>query len=43
VGQGSPGNGENAHWDVAFPAMTVIEDNPNGSMIGNKDNRFMRA
>lgn len=36
VGQGNNG------WSFAFPAFTVIEDNPVGSMIANKSNSFAR-
>jgi benzoyl-CoA reductase subunit B len=36
VGQG------NCDWAPAFPAVTVIEDNPVGAMMGNKDSAFAR-
>jgi hypothetical protein len=36
VGQG------NNTWFLAFPAITVIEDNPAGSMIAAKSNSFAR-
>jgi hypothetical protein len=36
VGQG------NAQWAAAFPAVTVIEDNPRGSTIAAKDMVFAR-
>jgi benzoyl-CoA reductase subunit B len=29
-------------WSVAFPALTIIEDNPAGAMIANKDDAFAR-
>ena len=37
VGQGNNG------WYHAFPDITVIEDNPVGSMIANKSNSFART
>ena len=37
VGQG------NANWADAFPAITVIEDNPRGSTIAAKDMAFART
>ena len=41
VGQGNPYD-INCDWSQAFPALTVIEDNPAGSMIQYKDEPFAR-
>jgi benzoyl-CoA reductase subunit B len=41
VGQGNT-YGFNADWTAAFPALTLIEDNPAGSMIQNKNSPFAR-
>lgn len=39
VGQGNTGF---ADWSAAFPAITVIEDNPAGAMISSKNSPFAR-
>jgi benzoyl-CoA reductase subunit B len=39
VGEGNTGF---VDWSAAFPAITVIEDNPIGSMISNKNSAFAR-
>jgi benzoyl-CoA reductase subunit B len=41
VGQGNT-FGMNVDWQPAFPAVTVIEDNPVGAMMGNKSSSFAR-
>jgi benzoyl-CoA reductase subunit B len=40
VGQGNTFIG--CDWTAAFPAITVIEDNPVGAMMGNKNSSFAR-
>lgn len=40
VGQGN--TSFTADWQVAFPAISVIEDNPVGAMMANKDEAFAR-
>jgi benzoyl-CoA reductase subunit B len=39
VGQG---NAYFVDWTAAFPALTIIEDNPAGAMMGNKNSAFAR-
>ena len=41
VGQGNTGNP--GDWARAFPALTIIEDNPRGSTIAAKDMEFARV
>ena len=41
VGQGNTG-GFGCDWSAAFPAVTVIEDNPVGAMMQNKNEPFAR-
>ena len=41
VGQGNT-NDVNFDWQAAFPAITVIEDNPVGAMMANKNEPFAR-
>jgi len=41
VGQGNTG-GFGCDWSAAFPAVTVIEDNPVGAMMANKNEPFAR-
>ena len=41
VGQGNPYD-INCDWSQAFPALTVIEDNPAGAMIANKNEEYAR-
>ncbi|MCL1804494.1 MAG: 2-hydroxyacyl-CoA dehydratase [Clostridiales bacterium] len=41
VGQGNTG-GFNCDWSAAFPALTVIEDNPVGAMMQNKNEPYAR-
>ena len=41
VGQGNTG-GFGCDWSAAFPALTVIEDNPVGAMMQNKSEPFAR-
>jgi len=41
VGQGNP-FGMSGDWQAAFPAVTIIEDNPVGAMMGNKNSAFAR-
>jgi benzoyl-CoA reductase subunit B len=36
------GNAGHYDWSVAFPALTIIEDNPAGAMIANKSDEFAR-
>ena len=40
LGQGNTGFG--VDWARAFPALTVIEDNPAGSTIAHRDMEFAR-
>jgi benzoyl-CoA reductase/2-hydroxyglutaryl-CoA dehydratase subunit BcrC/BadD/HgdB len=41
VGQGKT-FGMSGDWQAAFPAITIIEDNPVGAMMGNKNSAFAR-
>jgi hypothetical protein len=41
VGQGN--TGFTADWQVAFPAITVIEDNPAGAMIASQSDSYART
>ena len=41
VGQGNPYD-INFDWSQSFPALTVIEDNPVGAMMQNKDEPYAR-
>ena len=41
VGQGNSGE-LNFDWMSAFPALTIIEDNPAGAMMQNKNDAFSR-
>jgi benzoyl-CoA reductase subunit B len=42
VGQGNCGFGAGFDWSQAFPALTIIEDNPVGSMMQNKNEPYAR-
>ena len=42
VGQGNCGGDTGFDWSQAFPALTVIEDNPVGAMMANKNEPFAR-
>jgi len=41
VGQGNPYD-INCDWSQAFPAINVVEDNPAGAMIQNKNDEYAR-
>jgi benzoyl-CoA reductase subunit B len=41
VGQGNT-FGLHVDWSAAFPALTIIEDNPVGAMMSNKNSSFAR-
>ncbi|MDR0469920.1 MAG: 2-hydroxyacyl-CoA dehydratase [Peptococcaceae bacterium] len=42
VGQGNCGGDTGFDWSQAFPALTVIEDNPVGAMMQNKNEPYAR-
>ena len=42
VGQGGTFNTMNCDWTAAFPALTLIEDNPVGAMMQNKNEPYAR-
>ena len=42
VGQGNCGGDTSFDWSQAFPALTIIEDNPVGAMMQNKNEPYAR-
>ena len=42
VGQGNCGGDTSFDWSQAFPALTIIEDNPVGAMMANKNEPYAR-
>ena len=42
VGQGNCGGDTSFDWSQAFPALTIIEDNPVGAMMQNKSDPYAR-